>query len=171
MAPQETLEGLTRAITPLPWELLVVDNGSSSETAGVLTRFEGILPIKALTEPKPGKSRAINRALEVAEGSLILFTDDDVTVSVGWMTQLHRASQKYPMAKVFCGPIVPRFPENTPDWIRDHPFAAPAFARFWASCLGPPTLFVVLLAIANRECRYSPARYCLRDMRSLNQSS
>jgi glycosyltransferase involved in cell wall biosynthesis len=115
------------------WEVIVVDNGSADETPQLLARMATHLPIVPLCEPRAGKSRALNRALEVAEavtGELVLFTDDDVRPSPRWLAALYAASRAYPQAHVFCGPIVPEFPVDTPAWLRTNRFAAPAFADF-----------------------------------------
>jgi glycosyltransferase involved in cell wall biosynthesis len=61
------------------WELILVDNGSTDETATTLGRFEKqfACPVKVLYEPQPGLGRARNRGWRAAEGEVIAFTDDD----------------------------------------------------------------------------------------------
>lgn len=138
----ETLGAFVQARVSSPWELLAVDNGSG-ETPAVLASFMERLPLKPLAEPVPGKARALNRGLTVARGRLILFTDDDITICPAWISELERAAREWPTANVFCGPIVPQFPSETPAWIRDHPFAAPAFGKFTPAlpeCLLDPPL-------------------------------
>jgi len=62
--------------TGTSWELLVVDNGSTDDTADVLAQEldRGRLPLLALREPVPGKSRALNLAMARARGDLWVFT-------------------------------------------------------------------------------------------------
>lgn len=118
-----TLESLAaQAASDLDWELLVVDNGSVDETPSVLERFKATLPLVALSEPSPGKNRALNRALESTRGRLLVFTDDDVIVSPGWLRALARAGERWPAAAIFGGPIEPVFPPDTAAWIRDPAF-------------------------------------------------
>lgn len=60
-------------------ELVLVDNGSTDASSDVLAEFANsyIRPIKVVSEPLAGLSRARNRGLSVASGELIAFTDDD----------------------------------------------------------------------------------------------
>ncbi len=70
-------------------ELLIVDNGSTDETQALLSNYNsqiGELSLVILTEPQKGKSRALNRALAVATGEIILFTDDDVLPPANWIS-------------------------------------------------------------------------------------
>jgi GT2 family glycosyltransferase len=145
-------------LEPSAWELLVVDNGSVDRTADVLAAYRDRLPITTLFESIAGKTRALNRALGVARGDLLVFTDDDVKVSDHWLREIRRSAAAYPQAAVFGGPIVPRFSEAVPDWLRLHPFAALAFTRFEPELregpLPPPLLpfgpnFAVRSAVLN----------------------
>lgn len=70
-------------------ELIIVDNGSTDQTAAVVhashhSRFETIYRF----EPKPGKSKAQNTALSVARGEVLLFTDDDVEPAETWIEKM-----------------------------------------------------------------------------------
>jgi glycosyltransferase involved in cell wall biosynthesis len=60
-------------------EIIVVDNGSTDWTPAVIDECaqRSPVPVKALSEPRIGKACALNRALRVAEGELLAFTDDD----------------------------------------------------------------------------------------------
>src|SRR5207253_10719441 len=62
-------------------ELIVVDNGSTDDTFAVIRRHQCLsaVPLRHLEEATPGKSRALSRAIAVASGDLLAFTDDDVT--------------------------------------------------------------------------------------------
>ena len=128
---RQTLQSLRRQKTQgIQWQLVIVDNGSSDETAQILKKTSSQLNMVILHEPVAGKSRALNRALEVASGNFLLFTDDDVIFSPTWIRDLHSAGLQNPSLSLFCGPIIPAFPARTPKWIRSHPFAAVMFGRF-----------------------------------------
>lgn len=140
---KETLNSFVSQDTNANWELLLVDNGCIDDTRQVAASFTSRLPLKTLFEVIPGKSRALNRALGVASGRLIAFTDDDVRVSPSWLSELLRAADVYLDGVVFCGPIIPVFPPATPLWLREHGFANAAFANFAPAAaegiLLPPT--------------------------------
>jgi glycosyltransferase involved in cell wall biosynthesis len=59
-----------------PFEVLVVDDGSSDDTAAVVAGLPG--PIRYVRQENAGKAAAVNRGLSEARGELIwLFDDDD----------------------------------------------------------------------------------------------
>ncbi|MGC1304107.1 MAG: glycosyltransferase family 2 protein [Caulobacteraceae bacterium] len=61
------------------WELIIVDNGSTDETATVVRDFIKTASIRAtyLFEGTGGKSSGLNTALKAAMGQILAFTDDD----------------------------------------------------------------------------------------------
>jgi glycosyltransferase involved in cell wall biosynthesis len=113
-----------------PFEVIVVNNGSKDATEEVLGRFWGKCGLVCLFEEEAGKSRALNRALDVAQGRLLVFTDDDVTLPAKWLCSLYEASLRFVSAAVFCGPIVPDYPPQTPTWLQQSLFASMMFASF-----------------------------------------
>jgi glycosyltransferase involved in cell wall biosynthesis len=128
---ESTLNHLMKQdVEGLKWEVIVVDNGSTDDTAEVLKRASQHLPVVSIYEPESGKNRALNRALDVARGELYVFTDDDVKPSDGWLSQLIRASRRYVKYSIFCGPIIPEYPDGMPDWMREHPFSIVAFGNW-----------------------------------------
>ena len=125
----QTLGHLERLVPPRGgWELLVVNNGSSDRTAEILSTAQARLPLTVLDEERPGKNRALNRAVVRAQGRLFAFTDDDVVVNPNWLVLLREAADKWPSHQVFAGPTIARFPEGTPDWLQSHEVCN--FARF-----------------------------------------
>ena len=100
-------------------EFVVVDNGSSDETGRVLDDWRGRLPLTTLYEPTPGKNICLNRAVQIAQGDYYIFTDDDVIVDQGWISAFGAAALRRPDDLLFAGVISPRFPESTPDWLRE----------------------------------------------------
>jgi glycosyltransferase involved in cell wall biosynthesis len=72
-----------------PWELIVVDNGSTDETAALVDEFSRMasFPVVYVLEPKPGKSNGLNTALGVARGQILAFTDDDCYPASDFLSQ------------------------------------------------------------------------------------
>lgn len=116
---RETLGTLESLIVPpdLAWEIVVVNNNCTDETPNVLAEFEARLPLRVISEPVPGHSRARNAAVREAHGEYIVWTDDDVLLDRGWLAAYHTAFRKYPGAVVFGGPVEPWFPNEPPDWL------------------------------------------------------
>jgi glycosyltransferase involved in cell wall biosynthesis len=79
----------TRAAAAVGSEIIVVDNGSTDVTPELLEHWRaedsGHVHVR---EPQPGKSRALNRALRVARGTLLAFVDDDEAVGTAWMAEM-----------------------------------------------------------------------------------
>ena len=87
----------------LAWELVVVHNGSTDDTAEVLAGMAGKL--RTVVEPLPGKSRALNRAMAAARGELLVFTDDDVEPDRAWLDEIAAAARRHPEVDCFGGRI------------------------------------------------------------------
>jgi glucosyl-dolichyl phosphate glucuronosyltransferase len=103
----------------LAWEICVVDNGSTDNTASVVQSFEGRLPIRYLYEPQAGLSNARNLAVGEARGRYICWTDDDVEIDSDWLAAYVNAFQRHPEAAIFGGRIFPRLEGPTPGWFAD----------------------------------------------------
>lgn len=126
-----TLTHLARQTTDgLAWELIVVDNGSSDGTGALLAEAAADLPLVGLQEPLPGKNRALNRALAVARGDLLIFTDDDVIADPAWVASLVGAARRWPEAAIFGGRVLLAFPPGTPAWLQEPLHGAMNFARY-----------------------------------------
>ena len=90
---RETLHSLAALEVPsgCEVELLVVDNASTDGTASLVEGFSmpGV-SVRLLTEKRLGLCYARNRALHVATGDILLWTDDDVCVPSGWIEGMCR---------------------------------------------------------------------------------
>jgi glycosyltransferase involved in cell wall biosynthesis len=107
--------------------IIVVDNGSTDETPQVLKRLSLSLPLTVILETTPGKSGALNRALEMADTDFLLFTDDDMTFAPDWIEQLTGAAERWPEHGIFCGPILLDLPGELPEHVRGHEFLRTAY--------------------------------------------
>ena len=77
--------------TRQPWELIVIDNGSTDHTgiylAGV--RDGAAVPVTVITNPSNrGFPAAINQGLKVARGEYLVMLNNDVVVTDSWLGQL-----------------------------------------------------------------------------------
>jgi glycosyltransferase involved in cell wall biosynthesis len=88
------------------FSVLVVDNAPSDEqTRQLVGQFSNV---RYTCEVRPGLNFARNRALHEAEGDLIAYLDDDVTVDRGWLRGLQEAWSENPDAAAFTGQVLPR---------------------------------------------------------------
>ncbi|MBD9372354.1 glycosyltransferase family 2 protein [Rhizobium sp. ARZ01] len=73
-------------------ELVVVDNGSTDDTAERLIRIAATssLAITLITEPRPGLAAARNAGLERSRGRILVFVDDDCAVDCRYLQDLER---------------------------------------------------------------------------------
>ena len=83
-------EGLARCLASLrrlenPLPVLVVDNGSTVPGTREAAEAAGATYV---SEPLPGLDRARNRGIADVRSDIVLFTDDDVEVDVGWADTL-----------------------------------------------------------------------------------
>jgi glycosyltransferase involved in cell wall biosynthesis len=114
--PGEAAESLAALREQAPGEdVAVITSGLPADAAA---GFEGTV----LVEPRPGLSRARNRALEwCSEDDVLAFVDDDAVIDSGWFAGLLAAWESAP-DEVACigGPIRPRWPEDgPPSWMSD----------------------------------------------------
>jgi GT2 family glycosyltransferase len=93
-------------------EVLVVDDaGASPEARALAARFGARYEPHA--EPL-GLNVARNTGVERSDGELVVFVDDDIRASPGWLEALIDAARKHPEVDVFTGPIRARFEGRTP---------------------------------------------------------
>lgn len=128
-SPAEAAEALGAVAAQAPrGALAVVTSGLSAAAASA---FDGTV----LVEPRPGLSRARNRALAWCdEDDILAFVDDDAVVESAWFAGLSRAWEEAP-ADTACigGPIRPRWPEGgAPGWV-----SAPILPTLTLLDLGP----------------------------------
>ena len=101
-----------------PCEIIVVDNASVDDTAAVIAAAAACspFPIRYLLETRPGKSHALNTAVEHARGALFVLTDDDVLPSSHWLTAYARAFEQTG-ADFAVGRILPLWEAPPPRWL------------------------------------------------------
>jgi len=79
------------AHTRRPWELILVDDGSSAETAAALHNWAAHAPVP-VTIPQHATPRgfpaAINTGLAAAAGDAVVLLNNDAVVTDGWLDQL-----------------------------------------------------------------------------------
>ncbi len=99
-----------------PDEIIVVDNGSTDDTAGVVRRFESVCPLRYVAELRPGVGRARATGCAAATGDILAFMDDDAVAEPGWLAALEEAFYLDPNVGVVGGRIT-ALSESRSDWV------------------------------------------------------
>lgn len=74
---------------PVPYEIVIADNGSDDETPRILAQWRAAAPRRLVVRvPEPGKSRAVNAAIAASKGQLLAFLDDDVVAEPEWLAEV-----------------------------------------------------------------------------------
>lgn len=119
---KKLLDSLAAAVSPASTtiEIIVVNNASTDETRTLL-KDEVAKPraqsLTVLDEPRAGKSNAVNRALSVVRGDIIMILDDDVSIDSHCLAKHLEAYRKTRFAAIQ-GRI---FPGKDPDGRSAHP--------------------------------------------------
>jgi glycosyltransferase involved in cell wall biosynthesis len=100
------------------WEIVVVDNNSSDRTREMVENFCQRFPdrVRYLFEPQQGLCHARNAGIREAQGDVIVFMDDDVTVEPGWLQKL-TAALNDPKWAGAGGRILPLWSATPPSWL------------------------------------------------------
>jgi len=125
----QTLQHLIQADkTGLTCAVVVVDNGGTDHTAEVARAAGQAMTVHYLVEPRPGKSHALNRALDDAPvGDIIAVLDDDMSPEPGWLVGVKAICERWPDHDLFTGSSHVIWPDQAvPKWCH-HPLI-----RGWA---------------------------------------
>jgi glycosyltransferase involved in cell wall biosynthesis len=100
------------------WEVLVVDNRSTDQTADIVKHYQAQWPphsqLRYCYEPRQGASFARRRAIEAAASPLIGFLDDDNVPAADWVQAALAFAQVHPDAAAFGSQIHGKFETSPP---------------------------------------------------------
>ncbi len=94
------LEALRRQ-TYQDFEVIVVDNGSTDDTAAIAESFG----VRVIEEPQRGIASARQAGFEGAAGAIIASTDADTVVPLDWLERIERAFWERPETIAVFGPF------------------------------------------------------------------
>jgi glucosyl-dolichyl phosphate glucuronosyltransferase len=117
---RETLRSLAGLKPVGDWEVVVADNNSHDHTKAVVDEAAQTFPAKLhyLFEPEQGRCAALNAGLRVAQGAIIVTTDDDVRVEPDWLDTTARALET-PGCDYVAGKVLPAWSRPRPAWLPD----------------------------------------------------
>lgn len=103
-------------------DILVVANNCTDNTISSLLAFREAHPqnqfrLRWIEEPKPGKSYALNTAINNIDNEILCFIDDDQIVEPNFLQHLVAGVRMYPNDSIFCGRIWPAWDGSEPFWV------------------------------------------------------
>ncbi|MEM9806057.1 MAG: hormogonium polysaccharide biosynthesis glycosyltransferase HpsE, partial [Cyanobacteria bacterium P01_D01_bin.56] len=105
------LEQLSKQVVndDIVWNVCVVDNNSSDETAAVVRHYQqqwpAHCPLNYVFEARQGLAYARQCGIDNSDGTLVAFLDDDNWPPCDWVNQVVAFSRGYPQAGAFGGRI------------------------------------------------------------------
>ncbi len=117
----ELLERLRNQINTedLSWEIIVVDNNSTDNTAAVVKAYQANwqcpYPLKYCFEAQQGAAYARQRAVEEAKSIFIGFLDDDNYPASNWVETAYAFGKKHPKAGAYGSQIHGEFEVEPPE--------------------------------------------------------
>jgi glycosyltransferase involved in cell wall biosynthesis len=95
----DALAALSAQVTTAPWELIVVDNGSSDSTAALADSWAARFPsLRIVVCDEPGVNAARNAGVRAAQGELVVLSDADDMVAAGWLEAMTDALRSVDLA-------------------------------------------------------------------------
>jgi glycosyltransferase involved in cell wall biosynthesis len=126
---ERTLRSLAECSLPTAFAgTIVVENGDQQGAERVVRDIASNLHAEYLFHPQANKSAALNAALARVGSGLVVFLDDDVTVSKTLLSAYAAASADTAGAAFFGGPVHPDYEARPPDWLLEY---LPPSARGW----------------------------------------
>lgn len=119
----------------IPWEIIVVDNASTDDTAGVARACwpPTAVPLRIVFEPQPGLVHARQCGLSNARYEFVSFIDDDNWVAPNWVENVYRVFEQYPDTGAINGHNAASVDEPLPSWFDRFSIAYAVTPADWPS--------------------------------------
>lgn len=118
----EALESITKQTLPAAsFELLIVDNNSTDDTAAIARQFIALHPelnARYCFEENKGLSYARNRGMREAQSTIVNYVDDDALLSAGYLEEMLQFFKTHPQAAGAGGKVIPKYETGQePAWM------------------------------------------------------
>lgn len=105
------------------FEILVIDNNSSDNTADIVHKFEEQHDfIHYFKEDAPGATNARHTGVRAAKGDILVFADDDGLYNPELISSVKKAFAEMPEIEALACKIELQWDEKEPDWIAPYAF-------------------------------------------------
>ena len=112
------LQSLFAGPRDLPFEVIVVDNGSTDGTRAAVQRMaDAGHPVRYVHELRRGASPARNAGARAARAPILAFMDDDQQASPGWVATMANRFRQCPAVSFLAGPVRPLWSSEPPPWM------------------------------------------------------
>lgn len=122
---EETLDHLQKQETTEKWEVIIVNNASTDQTARIALKKWGLLPVTNLeivNEPEPGLAYARKAGIAKAQYDIISFVDDDNFVPSNWVSEIADTFKNQEIGILGVN-AVGQFDSAPPEWYDKHKLA------------------------------------------------
>jgi len=117
LSVERLLSNLSQCDFPPKVEITVVENGSRGDTEAVCNSNTVGNRVRYLHSQIPGRSVALNFAIEQSEADFFIFFDDDITVPPSMVKTYVDAAQRYGQGHFFGGPLVAETEASCPSYL------------------------------------------------------
>lgn len=119
---QQTVDTILAQTYPRQrWELILVDNGSTDDTARVITEvIARDEHVRGLTEKRKGAHFARNIGALAARGDLLYFTDDDMLAEPDMLERIVEGFDADSSVASVTGKVLPKWETEPPVWVLEH---------------------------------------------------
>jgi len=98
---------LSQSLNPRDYEVIVVDNNSTDNTADTVEALQADHPnLRYVFERTPGLSHARNRGIAEAKGAILCFVDDDILADEGYLQNMLAAFETHPEVESVGGKVL-----------------------------------------------------------------
>lgn len=117
---RRTLLGLAAQTLPRrDWELIVVDNGSSTGLSVATEPLFASMAARLVPEPSLGLTSARLAGFRVARGEVLVLVDDDNVLAPTYLAAVAQHFANSPTLAAAGGPVVAEWESPPPDWTRE----------------------------------------------------
>ncbi len=117
----KTLRNLLQSITEqenidFDFEAIILDNGSTDDTKEIYLEFKDYKYFKYHYNSEPGLLTGRHYGLEMSNGEIIAFFDDDIMLNSTYLSSLNTLFSD-PSIHLATGPCLPNYIAAQPDWL------------------------------------------------------